>query len=311
MINQLVAEAEGLPDQDEFEGLSITDIAHAITLWPEGSEDQLRAIAAIRRRAPGIGHNRPPLAESLDEELAPLRGRQEQLLAVARAAVIVDDDSAKKVIDLVAQLRAFETEIDDARKKRAAPYVSAHRLINDSFGALLNAVALARQGADGRGGLRATLTAYEDKREAEAEAERRRAREEQRRREEDAAAARRKAEEAAAAGQGSVAAHMEALKAEDEAERAARRAEAIRPEPIRSHLGQASRRREIRFEVEDIRKALGWLLKHEGLVNNLRQAVNTMLGTHLRSIGIAAVEAGVSIPGVRAWVDKGAVNVRR
>src|SRR5580765_6893073 len=99
MTNQLVAEAAELPDLDEYFGMSTTDICLAAAHWPEGSEDQLRAIAAIRARAPGIGHNRPPLNEAIDEELAPRRARINHLVERAERSVLIrgDETSAAKM----------------------------------------------------------------------------------------------------------------------------------------------------------------------------------------------------------------------
>ncbi len=54
---------------------------------------------------PGRGHNNPPLAEALDEELAPRRARADQLIELAGSSVIVDEESAAKVIDLVRMLK--------------------------------------------------------------------------------------------------------------------------------------------------------------------------------------------------------------
>lgn len=308
--NQLIAEADGLPDLDEFEGMSVVDIAHAITLWPEGSEDQLRAIEAIRRRAPGRGHNRAPLDEALEEDLAPQRARAEQLLEIARTAVIIDDVSAAKVVDLVRMLFDLENDLDKDRLKRTKPYRDAQSLINTKVAAIIGPLTLARGGDDGKG-LRGMLTRHDDKRKAEAEAERRRLREEQRQREEAAADARRIAEEKAAEGKGSVAAELDALKAQDEAERAAQRADAIRPEPIRSTLGQVTRRREITFKITDVRKALGWIIRQAGGASAAEQFARTWLGGYLRALGVETVAGGVEIPGAEITVEQGAANVRR
>ena len=134
MTNQLLAESDALPILDEYAGMSITDICLAAANWPEGSEDQLRAIAAIRARAPGIGHNRPPLAEALDDELAPRRARADQLLAAT--PVIIDEVSAAKVVDWTSQLKALHDEVDKARLARTEPYRNAWKLINNRYDVL-------------------------------------------------------------------------------------------------------------------------------------------------------------------------------
>ncbi len=309
--NQLLAESNELPDIGEYDGLSVVDIAHAIINWPDGSEDQARAIAALRARAPGIGHNRPPLSEALGEELAPHRARADQLLAVASQAIIVDEVSAQKTTDLVRQMSEFERDLDELRKRRVAPYVAAQRLINDEFNGVIQRVRLAREGEDRRGGLRRMLTEYAAKREAEAEAARQAALEEQRRREHEAEEARRRAEEAAAHGRNSTAAEIQAAEAQEEAERAARRAAAIRPEPIRANLGVVTRAREIRVNVISLRKALGAILKLPGGENAALQFAMTFLGKYLRGLGVEMVQRGVEIAGVEVTVEKGAARVRQ
>jgi hypothetical protein len=309
--NQLVAEAAQIEDLDEFSGMSIRDIAVAITHWPEGSEDQARAIAAIRARAPGIGHNRPPLAEALEEEIAPLLARQADLLAVAREAKILDQQSAEKVTDLIALIARFEKDVEDTRKRRAQPYSDAQRLIKDRFDTVTAPLTVARQGTTGRGGLRGMLTEWEDKREREAAAQREQLRQEAMQREAAAAEARRIADEKAAAGTRTVTDELEVMKAEDEAERLTRRAEAIRPEPTRAQLGQVSRAREIEFKVVKLRDLLGWMLKQDGLAGQLLQAVNTIMGKYTKGLGVDAVERGVSIPGAEVRTVLGAARIRR
>lgn len=310
--NQLLAEARELPDLDEFAGMSIRDIAQAIVHWPEDSEDQARAIAAIRTRAPGIGHNRPPLAEALDDQLARFRDQQRQLLDIAATAVIIDETSAEKVTNLAAQMAELEREAEELREKWVRPYLDGQKLINGKFNEVIRPLSLARQGDDRRGGLRGMLTRWDDKKRAEAAAERERMLQQAREREEAAAAARRAAEEKAAAGKGSVADELEALHAQDEAEHLAQRAEAIRPEPTRAHLGQVTRTREIRFEVVAIRQTISWMLKQGGLANQVQQAVTTILGKYLRGLGVATIEGGkVNIPGVEVRVEHGAASIRR
>jgi len=310
MTNQLVAEAAALPDIDEYFGMSITDICLAAANWPEGSEDQLRAIAAIRARAPGIGHNRPPLAEALDEELAPRRARADQLLAVAARSVIVDEASAGKVVDLARQLKELHDEVDKARLARTKPYREAAALINHSYDALKLKLSLAIGGTSGRDGLSRMLTAWDDKQRAAVEAERRRLAEEARKREEEAAAARAAAEAKASAGKVDPAAELEALKAKDEAERLSRRAEAIRHEPTRSQLGQTTRRRVIRHEITDFAARLRDILRSPRRAQ-VEKLVDKITEHELRDLGVAAIESGVQMIGVRAWVEDGDVSVRR
>jgi hypothetical protein len=310
MTNQLVAEAAALPDLDEYAGMSAVDIAHAVIHWPEGSEDQIRAISALRALVPDRHHNRPPLAEAIDEELSARRARADQLLAVAARSVIVDEASAGKVVDLTRQLKELHDEVDKARLARTKPYREAAALINHSYDALKLKLSLAIGGTSGRDGLSRMLTAWDDKQRAAVEAERRRLAEEAKKREEEAAAARAAAEAKASAGKIDPAAELEALKAADEAERLARRAEAIRHEPTRSQLGQTTRRREIKHEITDFAARLRDILRSPRK-KQVEELVDKITEHELRDLGVAAIESGVQMIGVRAWVEEGGVSVRR
>jgi hypothetical protein len=252
---------------------------------------------------PGIGHNQPPLTERITAELAPFQERATQMLAIAETAVIIDEVSASKVTDLVKLMRGLEEDVDKARDAMMRPFLEATRTINQHFNALKTRVGSVRFGDDGRGGLMGMLTVYERKREAEAQAERDRLQAEQRAREAEAEAARRAAEEKRQAGAGSVKDELEALQAEEAADRLKRQADAVRPEPIRSHLGTVGRRREIEFTITDLRKALGWVLRGT-LKAQIEQAARTIIGKHLRSLGVEAVDRGVEIPGVSVTVEK-------
>jgi pyruvate/2-oxoglutarate dehydrogenase complex dihydrolipoamide acyltransferase (E2) component len=310
MTNQLLAEAEALPDLDEYAGMSAIDIAHAVIYWPPDSEDQQRAIAALRQRAPGRGHNRPPLNEALEEELAGSRARADQLLAVASRSVIVDEESAGKVVDLTRQLKELHDALDAERLERTKPYRTAQKMVNDHYHALQLKLTTAIGGTSGRDGLSRMLTQWDDKQRAAVEAERRRLAEEARKREEEAAAARAAAAAKAEAGRTDPAAELEAVRAADEAERLARRAEAIRHEPTRSQLGQTTRRRQIKFVIEDFSKRLRGILKSPRR-SQVEKLVDDITEHELRDLGVAAVEKGVVMDGVRAWVEEGRVNVRR
>lgn len=310
MTNQLVTEAAVLPDIDEYAGMSAVDIAHAVINWPEGSEDQIRAISALRALVPDRHHNRPPLAEAIDEELSGRRSRADQLLAVAARSVIVDEASAGKVVDLTRQLKELHDEVDKARLARTEPYRDAVKLINHSYDALKLKLSLAIGGTSGRDGLARMLTAWDDKQRAAVEAERRRLAEEARKREEEAAAARAAAEAKAQAGKIDPAAELEALRASDEAERLARRADAIRHEPTRSQLGQTTRRKQIRFEIQDFAARLRDIMRSPRKTQ-VEQLVHKLTEHELRDLGVAAIESGVQMVGVRAWVEEGGVSVRR
>lgn len=310
MTNQLVAEAAALPDLDEYAGMSAVDIAHAVIHWPEGSEDQIRAISALRALVPDRHHNQPPLAEAIEEELAGRRSRADQLLAVAARSVIVDEASAAKVVDLTRQLKELHDEVDKARLARTTPYRDAVKLINSNYDLLKLKLSTAIGGTSGRDGLSRMLTQWDDKQRAAVEAERRRLAAEALKREEEATAARAAAEAKASAGKIDPAAELEALKAADEAERLARRADAIRHEPTRSQLGQTTRRKQIRFEIQDFAARLRDIMRSPRRAQ-VEQLVHKLTEHELRDLGVAAVESGVQIVGVRAWVEEGGVSVRR
>jgi hypothetical protein len=294
-----------LPDLDPYAHLSNQEIAAAVLAWPDGSEDQNRALVALRERAPQIGHNRPPLAEMIEAEVEPFRVRAAEVLELAGKALIIDADGAKSVLDLGVKCKDIEDEIDAARLARSKPYRDATALINGLFGPVQQRLAIARDG------LRGMLKTWDDKQKAAAAAEQARLREEQRQREAAAAEAERRAREAAEAGRGQVNAELAAARAREEAEQAQRRADAVRPEPLRSHLGQVSRRREIKFEIADLGAVLAWLIQQPGHRSNVEQAVKTMIGSYLKSLGTDTVARGVDIPGIVARVEAGGVAVRR
>lgn len=273
-------------------------------------------IAAAPEGLPGIGHNQPPLGEELAIVLAPLSDRAKQLLGVAETALIVDDLSATKIVDLSALIQALERELDLLREERKAPFLAAGRLVDSTFNPVIEQLTTARLGPEVNkrrtGGLRGMLTAYQQRREAEAAEARRKAEEEQRRREAEAEEARRKAEEARQAQQGgSIKADLDAIAAEEAAAAAQRRAEAIRPEPIRAQLGQMSARRDIAFDITDLRKLLGWMLK-QPMKSNLEAEARKMMAAYLKTLGVDAVERGgaENIPGIAVRIEKQAA-IRR
>lgn len=236
-------------------------------------------------------HNQPPLAERIAEAVEPLLEKRAELLALAESSLIVDDVSAAKVLDLIKILAAFEKAVDGKRDEMMRPYLEMVREVNAAFNGLATPVTQARLGADGRGGLVLMQKRYDAKREADAQAERDRLAAEQRQREAEAEAARRAAEERKLAGTGSVADELAVMQAQEAADRLARQASAIRPEPIRSHLGSMGRTRKPAFEITDLRKLLGAMLKSD-LKGQLEQAVRTIIGARLRQLGVDAIARG-------------------
>lgn len=304
--------AEALPE-DPYGHLTNSELAMSISAWPDDSTEQLDALRALAARAPGMGHNRPPLVEAIEAETAGLRRRAEEWVSIAADALIIDDESAKKVNDLIVKGRDIEEEAEQARLARIKPYREAVSLINATYHAISQPVLLARAGPDGKsGGLRRMVTVWDDRRRAEAEAEKRRLREEQRQREREAAEAQRRAEEAAAAGRGQVNAELQAAQAREAAARAQQRADAIRPEPIRSHLGQVSRTRRIEHEITDVGALVGWLVAQAGLRGSLERACEVIVTGYLRVLGVDTVaRQDPGIPGVTVRVVVGTAGVRR
>ena len=252
----------------------------------------------------GIGGNQPPLSERITLELAPLLDKRAELLAIAETAVIIDEESARKVTDLGKLMRAFELGVDSTRDAMMRPYLEATRQINAAFNPIAGPVAIARQGADGRGGLRGMLTRWLAKREEEAQAERDRLAAEQRTREAEAEAARRTVEEKKQAGGAGIADELAVLQAEEAVTRLGRQAAAIRPEPVRAQLGTVGAKREIAFTITDLRKVLGWTLK-SSLKGQIEASVTTIIGRHLRSLGVASVERSPpNIPGLETRIEK-------
>lgn len=307
--NTMLDEAEALPDLDEYFGMSTVDIAHAIINWPEGSEDQYRAIMAIRARAPDIGHNRPPLVEQLRLDTEGLLAEVNALVDTTESAQVIDDVSAAKCNDLLRQAIDKDTAVNNDRQRRNQPYADAVAAINAHYNEMRAMLAAAQTG------LRRMLTAWDDKKREAAAAARAAAIAEQQERERQAAEARRKADEAAKAGNvaGAVSADIQAASLQEQAVRAETRATAIRPEPIRSTLGTTSRTRKIVFTIDDEDKAFAWARATAGIKDNLLADLRARIDSYLRSraVGVAAVERGVDIPGITAKIELGAIQSRR
>lgn len=270
---------------------------------------------AIELDRPGIGHNQPPLDQQLTAEIAPHIPRVDDLAAVSATAAIIDEESERKVADLFRMIAELEVELDTAREARKKPFLEAGRLVDATFNPQIARLKLIRLGPDGRtGGLRGMLTAAEAKRRAAAEAARREAEAERQRQQAEADKLRQEAEEKATAGEArSVADELARLQAQERADAAARQVEAIRPEPIRSHLGRVGVTGRVEFTISDLRKLLGWMLKQSALRSAIETAVrDTIMPRYFRGLGVKSVEAGAArdIPGIEVRIEQIA-NVRR
>jgi hypothetical protein len=253
---------------------------------------------------PGMGHNQPPLRERLAEASAPLAARLKELTDIAASAVIIDDPSCAKVVDLLGLFRAHLKIVEAEHAAESKPYDDAVATIAGVYDPIRRSLAVVI-GANAREGLRGMITAYEAKRQAAAEAERRRLAEEQRIRDAEAAAARRKLEEKREAGSAGVADELAVLRAEDEAARLGQRAEAIRPVPIRGNLGNVGVTRQPVVEVTDLRILCGWLLKSP-IRPSLEEACLQIIRRYVRhNIGVSQIEArGVDIPGIEVKIER-------
>lgn len=299
--------AAPLPDMDPYSHLTNGELAASIAAWPDDSTEQLDALRALAARAPGIGHNRPPLTEEIEAETASLRRRAEEIVKLSNdEAVIRDAESAKKINDMIVKCRDIEEEGEQARLARSKPYRDTVSLINGAYNAITHPVGQARDA------LRAAQTVWDDRQRAAVAAEQARLREEQRQREREAAEAQRKAEEAAAAGRNQVNAELQAAQAREAADRAQQRADAVRPEPIRSHLGQVSRTRRIEHDITDLAALVGWLIGQAGLRSSLMKACDDIIRGYLRALKVETVEKqDPGIPGVTVRIVLGTAGVRR
>lgn len=215
--------------------------------------------------APGMGHNKPPIAELLAEETRPLKARLDELVETAGLMEITDDDSAGRATALVKMIKDHAADIEKARKARKEPNIQEGRAIDGHFGAMV--VALIgdnpKQLGGAAGPLATKIDALRRKREAEAAAERARLEEEARQEREKA----RKAEEARQAAEAeqrrvSEEAARKIADAQREAEAAGHRAladklarEKAEADAAREREEGAARERKLEAEIEQRRAA--------------------------------------------------------
>jgi hypothetical protein len=150
---------------------------------------------------PGIGHNRPvgwlalddkgrvtldaaAMREYLLAEIETLADRRDELLgSVARCPIeITDDDTARRVADLIKLIMACVKNAEADRVARKEPFLEGGRLIDGTFKAITEPLDRSKRIVEGR------LTTYQ--REVAAAERRRREAEEQAKREEAAKLAR-------------------------------------------------------------------------------------------------------------------------
>ena len=71
---------------------------------------------------PGIGHNLPPLAEQLAEEVASFRERRDALLESLRNSKIASPEDAAAVTTLGGMFKELRDRVETARKAAAEPF---------------------------------------------------------------------------------------------------------------------------------------------------------------------------------------------
>lgn len=236
--------------------------------------------------APGIGHNRPDLAESLAEETKPFRERADALITSVNNSKIDSPETAAQVTTLGNLLATHRADVETARKEAAKPFDDGKATVQTVYArGILDPLDRAI------GACRRMLDAWRDQQTALAVAE-------QRKRDAEAAEARRVAEEADRARREAEAAGdpAAALKAEMEAMQAAERAEklesgegTIRPDQmIRSQAGSASTATQRVPVVTNIGECLAWLIVNQP----------TALIESITPIIARLIRAKMTIPGV-------------
>jgi len=243
------------------------------------------------------GHNSAgiPLAELLADEIASDKARADEMIASATAAKIATHDDAGKVATLVGLIRNHERKLDQDREAKKRPYLDGGRTVDNAYSAVIRPLAQIRETLTGM------LTRWQRQCDAAAQREASRIEAERRQQAEAAERARLAAEEARGTGS-SIAAELAAIAAQERAEALMREAEMVRPAPIRTAFGAVAMRREIAFDVVDLEKLLGWLLKHRS--NEIAEATRAIVGKHLHVLGVDAVERGIDIPGVTARIER-------
>ena len=253
------------------------------------------SVNTLADRTPTIGDNLPPLEELLREEIAPHIERDNELVGAARTSPrIASLDDAERVTTLVALIRDQERTLTRAHEERKAPFLRDGRLVDRMFKPEVERLLSVRTV------LERMLTQWQVARQNEARRERERLAAEQRQREEEAQRAREAAEAAKANGTGTIAAELDALRAQEAADVLTRQAETIRPERIQTAAGAVAMRREIAFAITDERKVIAWLLKTHR--HELLQAAHTILRATLRGMGVDGAQHA-DIPGVEVTIE--------
>ena len=87
---------------------------------------------------------------SVSAEEMKLRGRAGELLAASNRAVIKDQDTAEKGVDLAKMIRTAKAKLEDERKTLVKPFNDGVKAINDRFKVFTNQLDQARAVIDGK-----------------------------------------------------------------------------------------------------------------------------------------------------------------
>jgi hypothetical protein len=77
-----------------------------------------------------IGGNQPPLEAQLDELLEPLKKRQGELVGSALAVRIIDQESARKAMDLDRMMKTLSDDLKRVRETVKRPWLEGCRLVD-------------------------------------------------------------------------------------------------------------------------------------------------------------------------------------
>lgn len=270
-------------------------------------EPEPQALPGEAPASAGVGHNRPPIEETVAAEFREelLRDRPdfmltlEQLVEAADRAKAEDDETLGKCGDLVKRYRALKSHIETTHKTVKQPYLDGGRAADAEKNELVDRVEAAKRKVEAIG------NAFVAKREAEQRAERERIAAEQRAAAERAAEAERQRERAEAEARRAAenaaneeerrAAEQRAAEAAAEAERAMSDA-ALSPvvakaEPVRSDEGATvSGKQEWQSQVTDYEVAFIAVADDE----KVREAIDKAVARRVRA-GTRKIE------GVRIW----------
>lgn len=245
--------------------------------------------------AAGVGHNKPPLAEILEErtrairkEIADIATKANEWPKDGRGALvkIATEDDLARAADLVKGVRAIARRAEDMRKVEKEPHLAAGREVDGFFGALTARLDRIDQAFQALADNHAREKAAEERKRREDEAAKLRAEEEKKRAEAEAA------RRAATRGRKSEEADDIAERAADAEAFAAAPAAELVATTVTSSGVKAAAKTEWTHEITDLAKVdlepLRYLIKRDAIEAAVRQFVKN---------------GGRSLGGVRIFED--------